>query len=410
MKFCLIGEKLSHSYSKEIHNLCGLNYTLKEISRCGVHDFVKNSDYLGFNVTIPYKKDVMPFLDVISSEATSVGAVNTVCNKNGKLFGYNTDVGGFLYMVERKGVSLEGKNVLILGTGGASKAVYYAVKSKNAKSVNFVGRTSPINYENCYELQDTQIIINTTPVGMYPNVNERVIDLSKFNRLIAVFDLIYNPQKTLLIKDALSLGLVCSNGLSMLIEQALIAENLWLDKTHDSSKTEEIIKSISKSKLNIVLWGMPSCGKTTIGKALAEKLNREFVDLDDEITKRNGLSPSEIIKTYGEEEFRKIESKILNEVAIKSGLIISLGGGAVIKEENRCVISQNSVTVYVKRNLDLLVLDNRPLSIEKGVETLYNERRKFYETADFCVENNDSVDVAVEEIIKKYEIVSDKWA
>lgn len=408
MKFCLIGEKLSHSYSKEIHNLRGLEYTLKELPRCGVHDFVKNSDCKGFNVTIPYKKDVMSFLDVISDEAKEVGAVNTVCNKNGKLYGYNTDVGGFLYMVKRKGVSLENKNVLILGTGGSSKAVAYAVKSKNAKSVTFVGRTSTVNYENCYELKDIEIIINTTPVGMYPSVDDCPIDLSRFNRLIAVFDLIYNPQKTQFLKSAESLGLINSNGLSMLVEQALLAQDIWLDKTHVDSDTEQIINTISKTKLNLVLLGMPSSGKSTIGKLLAEQLNREFVDIDDEITKLNGITPSEFIKTYGEEEFRKVEARVIKEISIKSGLVISLGGGAVIKEENRKVLALNSITVYLKRNLNLLVLENRPLSIEKGVEKLYNERKGFYETADFSVENNGDKFETVKEIINKYEIISNK--
>ena len=308
MKFCLIGEKLSHSYSKEIHNLCGLDYSLKEIVRCGVGDFVSNSNYQGFNVTIPYKKDVLPFLDGVSNEVKEIGAVNTVAVKNGKRLGYNTDVNGILYTLKRKGVSLNGKNVLVLGTGGASKAVQYAIKIENANYF-LVSRSGEVNYENCYNLKGVKVIINATPVGMFPNCQDCPIDLERFDGLEFVFDLIYNPQKTMLIKKAEELNIPCCNGLAMLVEQALSAQDIWLNKTHSHELTEEIISKLSEDKLSVALTGMPGCGKTTLGKLVAQNLGKEFIDLDVEITNYAKKTPSKIINELGEKEFRKIETE-----------------------------------------------------------------------------------------------------
>lgn len=409
MKFCLIGEKLSHSYSKEIHNFCGLDYTLKEIVRCGVQDFVQNSSYHGFNVTIPYKKDVLPFLNEVSSEAKAIGAVNTVLNKNGKLYGFNTDVDGIEYTFKRKGINLSLKKVLILGTGGASKAVEFVCKKYGAECI-LVSRSGEINYQNCYDIKGVNVIVNATPVGMYPLTNETPIDLSKFNNLEFVFDLIYNPQKTLLIKQAEKLNISYSNGLPMLVEQALKAQDIWLSKTHSDRDTEEIISKLSGDKLNIALMGMPGCGKSTVGRVLADYMGKEFIDLDEEITLYKGKTPSEIIAELGEKEFRDIETKVLNKVAIKSGVVIALGGGAVIKEENRRLLSLNSVTVYLKRDLALLEKKNRPLSNSVGVDELYKQRKEFYETADIVVDNDKSVDKCVKEIANSYEIARNKWS
>ncbi len=409
MKFCLIGEKLSHSYSKEIHNLCGLDYSLKEIVRCGVQDFVQNSSYQGFNVTIPYKKDVVPFLDEVSKEVIEMGAVNTVLNKNGKLYGFNTDVAGIEYTLKRKGVNLGGKRVLILGTGGASKAVEYVCKKQGANCF-FVSRNGEVNYQNCYDIKEVNVIVNATPVGMYPLVDQTPIDLSEFDSLQFVFDLIYNPQKTLLIKQAEKLNIVSSNGLPMLVEQALCAQDIWLSKTHTESETEAIISKISGDKLNIALTGMPGCGKSTIGKLLSEKLNKEFIDLDEEIALDAGKSPSEIITEYGEKEFRRIETEVLKKVLLKTGAIIALGGGAIISEENRRVLSLNAITVYVKRDLALLESKGRPLSQKIGVQKLFEDRKPLYETADITIDNDKSVETAVKEIVNSYEITRSKWS
>lgn len=409
MKFCLIGEKLSHSYSKEIHSLMGLDYSLIEVERDKLGEFVSNGDYSGFNVTIPYKKDVIPLLNAIDSDAKAVGAINLVNVVDGKLYGYNTDVDGMDYMISRKGVSLSGKNVMILGTGGASNATFHLMKKRGAKSVVKVGRTSLYNYENCYDLTDTEIIINTTPVGMTPDLDGKIIDLTRFNRLIAVFDAVYNPQKTELIMEAERLGLITSNGLSMLVEQALCGEDIWLNKSHEAKDSERLIYEIVKNKLNIVLWGMPSSGKTTVGKQLAGILNREFYDVDEVVFEKVGKTAKQIIETSGEEKFREIESSVVKELACKSGVVIALGGGGVIKEENRNAVAKNGVTIYLERNLDLLSMDNRPLSAIKGVEKLYSERKALYESADITVKNNGDINSAVKEIIKEYENSCYKW-
>ena len=409
MKYCLLGEKLSHSYSREIHNFCGLNYSLKEVSPCMIGDFAYANEFSGYNVTIPYKKVIMNYLDGVSSDAKSIGAVNTVVVKDGKRYGYNTDVLGLIYTLERKKISLQGKIVMVLGTGGASNAVCYACKKLNAKEIIVVGRTSAVNYENCYEKQGVEVLFNATPVGMNPNVDESPVDLSKFKNLQAVVDLIYNPQKTKLLMQAENLGLTYSNGLPMLVEQALCAEDLWLSKTHDKSLTESIINKICYEKLNVCLSGMPSSGKSTLGKMLAKKLNREFVDLDEEILKETGKTPSDIIKTDGETAFRDIETKVLKSVSLKSGVVISLGGGAIIREENRNAIKYNCVSIYIKRDLSLLKTEGRPLSIAKGVETLYNERKGYYETANITVENNGDINDTLKEILKSYETSCTQW-
>ncbi len=410
MKYCLLGEKLSHSYSKEIHNFCGLQYSLKEVSPCMVGDFAYSSEYAGYNVTIPYKKVIMNYLDDISEEAKSVGAVNTVRSSGGKLCGYNTDVFGLIYTLKRKGISLSGKTVMILGTGGASNAVRYVCEKQRAKEIIIVGRTSLVNYENCYDKVGVEVIFNATPVGMNPNAYASPIDLSRFKNLTAVIDLIYNPQKAELLKQASALGITYSNGLPMLVEQALCAQDIWLEKTHDSLLTEEIINKLTYEKLNICLTGMPSCGKTTLGKLLAKKLNREFIDLDEEILKVTKKMPSQIITEDGETAFREIETAVLKTVCLKSGAVISLGGGAIIKEENRSAIKNNCVSVYIKRDLSLLQTNGRPLSLSKGVETLYNERKGFYETADITVNNNGDINDTLKEILLSYETTCTQWS
>lgn len=406
MKYCLLGEKLSHSFSKEIHTKLGLDYTLKEVSPCMIGDFALSREFSGYNVTIPYKKTIINYLDGVSEEVKSIGAVNTVKVAGDKAYGYNTDVLGFLYTLKRKGVSLKDKTVMILGTGGASNGVKYICEKESAKKIIIVGRNSTINYQNCYDISGVEIIVNATPVGTNPNFENRPIDLAKFSSLIAVFDLIYNPQKTALVMQAEELGLICSNGLPMLVEQALCAEDIWLDKTHDSRLTEKIISQISKQKLNICLTGMPSSGKSTIGKELATRLGREFIDLDDMICLETKKTPAEIIKESGENYFREIETEALKKAICRSGVVISLGGGCFISENNRKLISQNAMSVYIKRDLSLLTCNNRPLSLEKGIETLYNERKNFYETADITVENNCDIDSAIKEIINGYETFS----
>ena len=407
MKYCLIGEKLSHSYSKTIHELFGLDYSLVELNHSELEGFFKNCEYSGFNVTIPYKKEVLPYLKTLSKEALTAGAVNTVVNKNGEFYGYNTDIEGMNYMLKRRGVTIEGKNVLILGSGGTANTAISLCKLKNAKSYTVVSRKGEVNYQNCYDLIDTQIIINTTPVGMYPNVYDKPIELGKFTKLEGVFDCIYNPKNTELLSEAKRLNIPCSGGLAMLVKQGMLSEDIWLNKTHTDSLVEEVIKKISLKTSNIVLMGMPSSGKSTIGKMLAKTLGLNFIDTDEEITKRYNKSPSQIILSSGEKAFREIETQVVKDVSLYSGYVISLGGGAVLNPENVKNLKRNGTIVYIKRDLELLSSKGRPLSQSKGVYELYNERKGVYESAmDFSVENNSTIENCVKEIVCKYETIT----
>ena len=405
MKYCLIGEKLGHSYSKIIHEKVGLNYDLVEIERENLGDFFKNCVFSGFNVTIPYKKSVIEYLSYLSPIAKSAGAVNTVVNKDGKFYGYNTDVGGMDYMIKRVNLSLKDKNVMILGSGGTSNTAVTLAKINNAKSITVVSRNGEVNYENCYDYKDTQIIINATPVGMFPNPYNKPIELKPFKKLEGVFDCIYNPKNTELISEAKALNIACESGLSMLVEQALLARDIWLETTHDSSLTESIIKQIRKLTSNIVLCGMPSAGKTSVGKIIAKKLNLQFFDSDDEIFKSYGKTPAEIIKSQSENEFRDIESKVVKDLSIKSGAVISLGGGAILREENVKNLKRNGTIVYIKRDLDKLILKDRPLSQKQGIKDLYEKRKDIYnKVSDLIVENNGAVEECAKKVIEEYEI------
>ena len=404
MKYCLIGEKLGHSYSKIIHEKLGLSYSLKELNKIELDSFLKSPDFDGFNVTIPYKKDVIPYMEDLSPTASLAGAVNTVVNKNGKLYGYNTDVDGMNYMLNKVGVSVKDKVVMILGSGGTSNTAVTLCKRENAKVYRVVSRSGEINYDNCYNYQDTQIIINTTPVGMYPNVEDKPIDLSKFSSLIGVFDCVYNPKNTELLTQAKSLKIACNGGLDMLVKQAILAYNIWKESKQSDAITQKIAKEIDFQTKNIVLSGMPSAGKTTIGKALASKLGKDFYDSDILIKETFLKTPAEIIESEGEESFRQKESAVIKDLALKRGVVIALGGGAVLKEENIKNLKRNGVIFYIKRELDLLVTDNRPLSQKQGVKTLYENRKGIYESVcDYIVENNGEIDSAIKEIILNYE-------
>lgn len=404
MKYCLIGEKLGHSYSKIIHEKLGLSYSLKELNKIELDSFLKSPDFDGFNVTIPYKKDVIPYMEELSPTASLAGAVNTVVNKNGKLYGYNTDVDGMNYMLNKVGVSVKDKVVMILGSGGTSNTAVTLCKRENAKVYRVVSRSGKINYDNCYNYQDTQIIINTTPVGMYPNVEDKPIDLSKFSSLIGVFDCVYNPKNTELLTQAKSLNIPCNGGLDMLVKQAVLAYNIWKESKQSDAITQKIVKEIDFQTKNIVLSGMPSAGKTTIGKALASKLGKDFYDSDTLIKETFLKTPAEIIESEGEESFRQKESLVIKELALKRGVVIALGGGAVLKDKNIKNLKRNGVIFYIKRELDLLVTDNRPLSQKQGVKALYENRKSLYEnTCDYIVENNNDINSAVMEIILNYE-------
>ena len=398
MKFCLIGKKLGHSYSKVIHAKQGLDYSLVEVLESELKEFL-NRGYDGFNVTIPYKKDIIPFLDEVDSDALKIGAVNTVINKNGKFMGYNTDVYGMEYALKRAKIDLKGKSVLILGTGGTSLTANAVCSRAGAKSVAFVSRNGEINYQNCYE-QKVDIIINTTPVGMYPNQEQSPVDLQRFSSVEGVFDCIYNPIRTNLILQAEKMGLKCSGGLPMLVAQGLKAEEIWLETKIDESRYEEILNEILNEKRNIVLIGMPSSGKTTVANLLSKRTGKEVVDTDDLVFLNEGKKPSEIIQSLGEPTFRDKESVAVKMASEKNGVIIATGGGAILREENVSLLKKNGYVIYLERDLSKLVDDDRPLSKNGAISRLFEQRKPIYESVcDKKVSNNGEIEQTVKEIL-----------
>lgn len=388
-KFGLLGKTLRHSYSKTIHGLLGdYPYELYEREEGEIKDVFDKLD--GFNVTIPYKTEVIKYIDCLSDGAKQIGAVNTVCKKDGKTFGYNTDVDGMKYMIESENISLKDKVVLILGTGGTSKTAEYCAKSMGAKKVIFLSRNGEINYQNYHLQKDVEIIINTTPVGMYPNNYDCPINLSVFKGLQGVIDVVYNPNLTLLCFEAEKLKVPHVNGLKMLVAQAKKAKDIFTDTLVLDDEIERVYDKILKEKLNIFLIGMPGSGKSTIGRHLAKKLNREFLDTDSIIIEKAGKSIPEIFKENGEEYFRKLETEVLKEVSSKTGLVIATGGGIVTREENLYPLRSNGICVYIKRDINNLAKDGRPLSTDaEAVKKLYEQRKDLYKAFSQITVNND---------------------
>ncbi len=379
MKCFLIAKKLSHSFSKPIHNaLSDYSYEYKELLENELEGFLKERDFDGLNVTIPYKTDVMNYLDELSPEAQKIGAVNTIVNKDGRLCGYNTDYYGFCYLVTEAGVEIAGKDVAVIGKGGASKTVVCVCEDMGAKSISIITRED-INSGDLERFYNAQIVVNATPVGMYPNSGESAVDITQFKKCEAVYELIYNPAKTKLILDAQRMGIKTVNGLGMLVAQAKRACEIFTGKTVPDFKIEEIKSNIEKQTKNIILIGMPGCGKSSVGKEMARLLQRPFYDCDEEITKK-GASPKELIEKFGEEHFRAIESEVLSELCTLSGCVIATGGGAVTVEGNYDLMHQNGTVLYIDRKLEKLETKGRPLSrggIE-GLRALYEKRAMLY--------------------------------
>ena len=373
MNIYLIAKKLSHSFSKPIHNeLADYSYEYKELTENEVGEFLRKKEFDGLNVTIPYKQTVMEFMDEISPEAQRIGAVNTVLNKNGKLIGYNTDYYGFLHQIKDSGADIIGKDAVILGTGGAAKTVVCVLSDMGARSVRTVTSVE-IKAGDLKNYHNAQIIVNATPVGMYPETDNSPIDINDFKKCEAVLDLIYNPSKTRLILQSEKKGIKTANGLGMLVAQAKKACEIFTGKKIRDSEISRIKNIIEKNTKNIILVGMPGSGKSTVGQYLAERIGREFYDSDEEISKK-GETPAEIIEKYGEEHFRRIETKILSDLCKKSGCVIATGGGAVTREENYDIIQQNAMVVFIDRDIERLSTNGRPLS-QGGIEKL----RQMYE-------------------------------
>ena len=390
MKKCgLLGEKLSHSYSPYIHGMLGkYEYALFEKSREDVEEFIKQGDFDGINVTIPYKKVAFALCDEVSDEAKRLGNVNTVVRrKDGSLFGTNTDYYGFCYTVKRSGVSVFGKKAIVLGSGGASSTVCVVLRELGAKEVTVISRNGEDNYENLEKHYDAEIIVNATPVGMYPKTDSSLIELERFGKCVGVFDVIYNPAKTKLLLDAERLGIAHENGLAMLVAQAKASAEYFAGEKIEDSEIERMLKKLSADMKNIILVGMPGSGKSTIGKLIAEESKRRFVDIDEYIARKAGISIPQIFEKSGEEGFRRLETQALREVCRESSLVIATGGGCVTREENYPALHQNGTIIWIKRELSDLAKEGRPLS-QGNLNEMYERRKPMYEWfCDFEVTN-----------------------
>lgn len=410
MKTCgLLGKKLGHSYSPIIHSmLASYEYSLFEKSESELEDFLKNGAFSGLNVTIPYKKAVLPFVSEMSESVKRTGSANTIVRrKDGSLYADNTDVYGFIELVKHSKISVKGKKVLVLGSGGASAAVVSGLNSLLARPV-VISRTGENNYNNLHLNKDAEIIVNTTPLGMYPDNGSSPIDLSFFNNLSGVIDIIYNPALTSLLLQAESLNIPHIGGLYMLVAQAKKSAELFSGEKIPDEKISQICSKLSVSMKNIVLTGMPGCGKSTIASILNRETRRPIFDSDSVIEKTYGTRPSEIITKRGENAFREIETSVLKELGKKSASIIATGGGAVTRSENYPLLHQNGIIVYIKRDIKRLATFDRPLS-QNNLELLFRERAPLYEKfADVVIDNDSSAEIAAKKIINYLKIQEEK--
>ena len=427
MEYALIGEKLGHSFSVPIHNAFGNpDYVLKEIPRDELRVFLEKKDFKGLNVTIPYKQDVMPYC-ILDEAAKEIGAVNTIVNRNGELYGYNSDAYGLEALLDRTvgektdaesaaksadkdyclRADLTGWKAVILGAGGTAKTATFVLGKKNVSEITILARDvdkakkgmkgKPVSFASITEipeeiLEKTDIIINTTPVGMFPNADFAPVNISDFRNLKCVIDVVYNPLTTKLIADAKRAGIPAANGLYMLVMQAFRAEELFFEQNggirNGAITGENVLSDLQNQLTNVVLIGMPGCGKSTIGTILAKKLNRELVDTDAAFEETYRMSPAKCIQTEGEEEFRRKETVVVKETGSVCGRIIATGGGVVTRKENIDSLKQNGILVYIKRDVKNLSSDGRPLSQGDGaIERLFEARKKLYEdAADVIVE------------------------
>lgn len=411
MRYGLIGEKLGHSFSKDIHErIADYTFDLIPLSKEEFKTFMEKKEFTALNVTIPYKKDVIPYLDEMDEHAKAIGAVNTIVNRDGKLKGYNTDFTGFLYMVKKHNVHMEGKKVLIIGNGGASAAIQAVVQHELAGSmviVDVVPGNGAISYDEMFSSHlDAEIIINTSPIGMYPRIGNAPIDISMFHKCEAVLDVIYNPILTRLCFEAQEMDIKRVNGLEMLIAQAKQSVEFFLDKRIDDQIIDDIYQDMLRERCNIVLIGMPSAGKTTIGKMLENRMQKEFIDLDDIIIEKAGKSIPEIFEESGEAGFRAIETEAAIEVSKLNNKIIATGGGTIKHKVNMDYLRQNGITIFIDRDVDKLISSdpNRPLSKSTdALAKMHAERLPLYQKyAVYVAVNNSDIESTVTEIEEAY--------
>lgn len=398
----LIGEKLGHSFSGLIHSeLADYSFVLREVARDELKSFVLSHELDAYCVTIPYKKDVIPFLDEISPEAKAIGAVNVIVRgQDGRLRGYNTDYFGFDYMIKSAGISVTGKKAIVFGTGGASLTVCTVLRDKNVRELVVIG-IEDNTPENIAKHSDAEIVVNATPVGMYPKNGASPVELDCFPNCEAVLDVVYNPPRTELILQAERRGIRAVGGLSMLVAQAAKGFEHFTGDEYEEGCIERITSLISQSTRNVILVGMPGCGKSTVGRLIADDLDRPFFDADDEFTSMHGITPAETINSLGEEKFRLMENQTLKELGKKSGAVIATGGGAVTKEYNYAPLHQNGVIVFLERALDKLSTNGRPLSQKTSVNELYAKRKDAYlRFADLRVQSTEQPELTAKAIKK----------
>ncbi len=410
MEYGLIGNPLKHSFSSILHpKFFDYKYELKELNKEDLAVFLRQKDFKGINVTIPYKEAVLRYLYFLDPKAREIGAVNTIVNKDGVLYGYNTDFLGLKALIEKNNIEIKGKKVLILGSGGTSKTALAVASELGALGIIRVSRTAKdefISYAQAEsEYSDAEIIINATPCGMYPNIDEMPIDISRFENLEAVCDVIYNPLRSKLVIEAQKKGIKAVGGLYMLVYQAAAAGEKFTDTAVPQEKIDAVYKELLKQKENIVLIGMPSSGKTTVGKALASATGKSFVDTDELILEKIGMPIAEYFKLHSEESFRKIESEVVASVSTLNSVIISTGGGVILNQENIDNLRKNGRIYFLDRPLDmLLTTSDRPLSSNKqDLEKRYNERYGLYKlSADVGIDGSKSIDEVSTEILEEF--------
>ena len=403
MRCGLLGKTLGHSYSPQIHAQLGdYSYELFEKQPEELENFLRHGEFDALNVTIPYKKAVLPYCAALSDAVKAIGSANTLVRQpDGTLFADNTDAFGFSCIADECGVDIAGKKALVFGSGGASVTAQYVLKERGAREVLVISRSGEHNYENLDKNADAEILVNTTPLGMYPNNGASPVDLTRFPRCEAVLDVVYNPARTALLLQAEALGIPHAGGLLMLVAQAKRSSELFTGSAIADARIGKIYRTLAVQMQNLVLVGMPGCGKSSIGTLLAEKLDRPFLDADAEIEKAAGMPIPEFFRLYGEAAFRELESRVLADLGKRSGAVIATGGGAVLREENYAALHQNGTIVWLTRDLARLPIDGRPVSQATSLDALFAARKARYERfADHTIDNNGALDDTVRAILE----------